>query len=328
MVSDGRAGIENPALGLAEAVARLLPMRVTPKRIKLRTPWGALPRALWGDPFRLLSPEGALLRPPYPALWIANGRLSTPFTQAVKTLSSSTFTVQLQAPRAPLAHFDLVVPPSHDRLAGENVFSTIGSPNRLTATALAREAEALAPAVEALGRPRIAVLIGGANRAYSMSSARMTALARDLARLAEDGAGLMITTSRRTDPSIAQIIRREMEGRRHFFWNGGAISDLKNPYLGILGLADHIIVTGDSVNMAAEAATTGKPVYIFSLDRRPLVLSSRKFDRFHAALESCGAARRWDGKLGDWRYQPLDETSRAAEEIVRRLGQRPKSTDR
>ena len=35
-----------------------------------------------------------------------------------------------------------------------------------------------------------------------------------------------------------------------------------NPYPGILGVADAIIVTSDSVNMASEAAITGKPVLI------------------------------------------------------------------
>src|SRR3546814_3642619 len=34
-----------------------------------------------------------------------------------------------------------------------------------------------------------------------------------------------------------------------------------NPNFGILGLADHVIVTGDSVNMVSEAASTGKPVH-------------------------------------------------------------------
>src|SRR5262249_1170230 len=38
-----------------------------------------------------------------------------------------------------------------------------------------------------------------------------------------------------------------------------------NPYLAFLGLADAIIVTGDSISMLAEACATGKPVHIFDL---------------------------------------------------------------
>jgi mitochondrial fission protein ELM1 len=41
-----------------------------------------------------------------------------------------------------------------------------------------------------------------------------------------------------------------------------------NPYLAFLALADVIIVTGESESMLAEAAATGKPVYIYPLPKR------------------------------------------------------------
>jgi len=319
VVSDGRAGMENQALGLAEAAARLTPLRVVPKRIVVKAPWRGLPGALWGDPFSHLSPDGALLRPPFPALWIACGRLTAPFTLAVKRRDPEVFTVQTQAPRAPLGRFDLVVPPLHDRLSGANVFSIVGSPGRVTKEALGRDAALLAPTLTHLGTPRVAVLIGGANRAYRMTHARAAELAGALARLADEGAGLMITTSRRTDPAIAQTIRSALGERPHFFWTGGAVSGLSNPYFGMLGLADHIMVTRDSVNMAAEAAATGKPVHVISLDRAPFSAASAKFERFHQALEQRGAARPFTGTLEPWTYPPLEETQRAAEELVRRF---------
>ncbi|NIV88419.1 MAG: hypothetical protein GWN35_16725, partial [Actinobacteria bacterium] len=40
-----------------------------------------------------------------------------------------------------------------------------------------------------------------------------------------------------------------------------------NPYPAILGLAAAAIVTGDSVNMASEAATAGLPLHVFRLSR-------------------------------------------------------------
>ena len=39
-------------------------------------------------------------------------------------------------------------------------------------------------------------------------------------------------------------------------------NDQPNPYPGILAMADAVIVTSDSINMASEAASTGKPVLI------------------------------------------------------------------
>ncbi|MBI3801316.1 MAG: mitochondrial fission ELM1 family protein, partial [Deltaproteobacteria bacterium] len=48
-----------------------------------------------------------------------------------------------------------------------------------------------------------------------------------------------------------------------------------NPYLAYLALADVIVVTGESESMLAEAATTGKPVYIYPLPKRQLSLWTR-----------------------------------------------------
>lgn len=40
---------------------------------------------------------------------------------------------------------------------------------------------------------------------------------------------------------------------------------MENPFFAFLGLADAIIVTGDSISMLAEARATRKPLYIFDL---------------------------------------------------------------
>lgn len=319
VVSDGRAGMENQAMGLAEAVDEIMPLHIVPKRIVVKSPWKETPAGLWGDPFSRLSTDGALLRPPYPALWIACGRLTIPLTLAVKQRDAGVFTVQTQAPRAPLRGFDMVVPPVHDRLAGPNVFSIVGAPNRINRAALRGDAQILGPALSHLGAPRVAVLIGGRNRAYRMSPARVEEIAARLVELAESGAGLMITPSRRTDPAAIRRIRSSLGARPHFFWDGGAVNGLHNPYFGILGLADHILVTRDSVNMATDAAATGKPVHIFSLDRSPFPASAAKFERFHAALAERGVSRPYKGVLESWSYEPLDETRRAAAEVVRRI---------
>src|SRR3546814_10119808 len=92
-----------------------------------------------------------------------------------------------------------------------------------------------------------------------------------------------------------------------------------NPNFGILGLADHVIVTGDSVNMVSEAASTGKPVHVVHLPNSHLRGRSAKFTRFHEALVEAGIARPFAGTLEEWRYEPLDETHRIAGAIRRRL---------
>lgn len=321
-VSDGRAGIEAQALGLAEAVARLTRMRIVTKRIVVKAPWRSLPRALWGDPFSRLSGEGALLRPPYPDLWIACGRLSVPFTMAVKERNPATFTVQLQDPRAPLAAFDLVAPPLHDGLAGANVVATLGAAGRATRERLDADAALLAPALAHLPSPRVAALIGGPNRIYRYTDRTNARIARTLREIADGGAGLMVTASRRTDPETHAAVAEALEGRPHFLWDGRPFAGLDNPYFGLLGLADHVLVTADSVNMTTEAALTGRPVQILPLDRRPLAFGDGKFALFRRELKARRIARPFTDRLRRWSYSPLDETARLAEEVVRRLDAR------
>lgn len=319
VVSDGRAGIENQALGLAESIARRTPLRIEIKRIAVGAPWRAIPRRLWGNPFARLSPEAARLDAPFPDLWIACGRLSVPFSIAVKKRNPRTFVVQTQAPRASLALFDLIVPPEHDGIEGPNVFPILGAPSRLAQSVIEEHARRLEPAFAHLPKPRVAVLVGGPNRAYRFSARTRQCFADRLRALARVGAGLMVTTSRRTEDETRVAIIAALKDVPHFFWKGEMISGLDNPYFGMLGMADHVIVTADSVNMATEAAMTGKPVHVFALDRAPLVWRANKFERFHRALAERGASRPFSSVLETWRYEPIDETSRAAEETIRRL---------
>ena len=95
-----------------------------------------------------------------------------------------------------------------------------------------------------------------------------------------------------------------LSGLPGWIWDGAG----DNPLFGFLHFADHILVTEDSANMAAEAASTGKPVHI--LPMVPLK-SAGKFARLHDDLRSRGAARPFDGALIPWTYEPLAETDRA-----------------
>jgi mitochondrial fission protein ELM1 len=71
------------------------------------------------------------------------------------------------------------------------------------------------------------------------------------------------------------------------------------------------VVTADSVNMASEAAATGRPVFVSPVDRL-----EAKHRRFHAALQEAGISRPFAGELDDWRYPPLREAERAADALA------------
>ena len=295
-------------VGLAEAIG--LPFES--KVVRPSWPWTMLPVTMWPAPFSALGANSSAFSPPWPDLVIGCGWRSIPFMLAIKRLSGGkSLTVQTQDPRVRPDLFDVVVAPEHDRTKGGNVFSILGSPNRITPEKLAAAAQEWAPRFDALSRPLVAVLIGGTSKAYRLTPARMKEIAEDLKALQLSGAGLMITTSRRTGTEQVRVLTETMRGTGAFLWTGEG----PNPYFGMLGLADAILVTADSTNMITEAASTGKPVHIL-----PLLRGSIKFGRFHEALVDRGIVRPYSGRLEKWTYPPLAETARAAGFIRAKLG--------
>lgn len=311
-VTDGRAGIENQALGLAEAIQRLTPADITIKRVRFAPLFDRWPNALRVWPRAMLSPQSDRIEPPFPDLVVANGRSSLPFSTRLKRRSGGrTFVVQLQDPRCDLSGFDLVIPPLHDGLNGPNVFPILGSPNRITPARLAEGAAPFVAALSDLPHPRVAVLIGGRSKAHDLSPERAERLADQIAQaVAAKGGSVMVTFSRRTPGAAKAILAARLASLPGLIWDGEG----PNPYFAFLDLADHILVTEDSVNMATEAAGTGKPVQILELDGK-----SAKIEGFHAALQARGLCRPFEGRLETWSYAPLDETDRAAREILSRM---------
>ena len=97
-------------------------------------------------------------------------------------------------------------------------------------------------------------------------------------------------------------------------WRGD--QDGRNPYAGLLGHADRIVCTPDSVNMLSEAAATLVPVFAWaphSLQGRPRgfldALLAR--GRIQALDQACS--------MSAFDHEPLRETARVAAAIRRCL---------
>jgi uncharacterized protein len=309
-ITDGRAGMLNQARGLGEAIG--LPVEV--KTVRPRVPWTQLPVTLWLALFTSMGPAQAGLKPPWPKIAVGCGWRSIPYMLAIKRLSGGrTFTVQLQDPRIDPNLFDLVVPPEHDNLTGTNVMPIVGSPNGITTQKLEAAAAKWAARLEHLPHPRVAVLVGGTSNSHRFDEDDARRLASTLKNLTEQGIGVMVTTSRRTGERQAQAIADALDHPNAFVWDGQG----ENLYLGLLALADAILVTSDSTNMAVEAAATGKPVYVVEIPG-----GDPKFDRLHESLRARGIARKFKGKIERWTYEPLNETARVAELIRGKIGLR------
>lgn len=309
-MSDGRAGIEAQALGLAEAVARRRPAEVVVKRVAWKGRTGRLPWWLNLAPRRSLAPESGI-EPPWPDLWIAAGRATLPLSMRMRRWSKGqTFVVQAQDPRTPVGFYDLVVPPKHDRLAGDNVFPIVGSPGRVTRERLEQDFARFRAAIDPLPRPRVAVVIGGKSKAHDLSSERAAAMAREIeVPVVQEGGSILVSFTRRTPEPARALMTARLRHLPGLIWDGEG----ENPYFAFLAAADYILVTEDSTNLATDAASTGKPVFVMKMDGE-----SMKLRRFHEDLESLGAARPFGGAFHSWAYEPLAETDRAAEEILRR----------
>ncbi|MCC7251006.1 MAG: mitochondrial fission ELM1 family protein [Hyphomicrobium sp.] len=313
IISDGKAGHEAMTLGVAEALGLAVEWkRVAPTGLwRTLAPWGPVaPRERFGAP-------GTPFAPPWPDIALAAGRATTPYIRALKRKAGvKTYTVVLMDPRTGPGTADLIWVPEHDKRRGPNVIATPTAPHRFSAERLAELRGAPDAAIAALKAPRIAVLVGGPNDRYLYPRPVVDRLATLVRSLADLGAGLMLTVSRRTPADLVAALDAALAGADAIFWKG----DGPNPYPQFIAHADAFLVTADSVNMAGEAAATGRPIYVFEPDG-----GAAKFAAFHAALRAKGIARAAPARferIESWSYPPLDAASVIADEIARRWQRR------
>jgi uncharacterized protein len=296
---DGKAGMRSQVLGLAEATG----FPFVEKVLSVRRPWAWLPPQLWLAPIAAVADGPLPLAPPWPRLVIGCGRNTAAPALAIRRAAGGrTLAVQVQDPRVGRDSFDLMVVPAHDRLRGPRVVVTAGAVHRVTPERLAA-ARRRFPALAALPRPIVGVLIGGANRAYRLDAPRLAAIAAAIAAaVRRRGGSVVVTPSRRTGAAGLAALREHLGSLPGEMWDGRGA----NPYYAYLAVADALLVTADSVSMISEAAATGKPVHVVELPG-----GDRKFSRFHKAMQQAGVTRPFTGDIEAWSYAPPDDTARA-----------------
>ena len=314
-ITDHAAGNQRQALALATQ------MRCTVRHLELapRAPWSWLaPRLLPGARSALPAEQRALFAPPWPGVAIGCGREAALFTRMLRRLSAGhCYTVQILDPRIDPVHWDTVIAPRHDQLHDANVVQTLGSLNPINDAWLADGRDAYPQFVD-LPQPRVGVLLGGPRHGVAMGTDYVQQLLGYLrARQRGAGGSLLVLTSRRTPKRWAELIRRALQDVPGLVWAGR--NDGGNPYAGVLGWADRLIVTPDSVNMLSEACAVGCPVH--TLVTAPL---PGKLARFHLALREAGRLHDLDTTTTS-RPAPLRETAMVADEVRRRIAQRRES---
>jgi hypothetical protein len=112
------------------------------------------------------------------------------------------------------------------------------------------------------------------------------------------GASLALIPSRRAPDELLNHLIKSLKTTPH------AVMDTEdeNPYPGILGHAAAIIVTSDSVNMASEAAITGKPVLIAEWRAE-----TGRIGAFHEAMMKAGHTATLGHDIPKTGFTPLFE---------------------
>ncbi len=302
VASDGKIGIDNQCIGLAEALG----LEPIVKHVELRAPWKQLFPFVPLPLEKAFTPEGVLTGA-WPDLLITGGRTGAAISLFVKKASGGrTVTVQVQNPHIKPTRFDVLVVGEHDNVAeGGNVVVIKGALNRVTRAKI-DDAMTRFPQLAALPAPRVAVLLGGTNRCYTFEKADAETLAAQLSALAASGYSVMVTASRRTGEENEAILRAALTAPNIWFWDGKG----DNPFFAMLGFADAVLPTVDSLSMVSEAATSGKPVYVI-----PLSGGDAKFRAFHKLMEDAGVTRPFTGKIENWTNIVLDDTQKAASAV-------------
>ena len=306
ILSEGYAGLQAQALGLAEAAGLHPELRV----LAPRAPWKWVAASLWPKPLAAV-PEA--VRAPLPELVIGCGGVAAAVGAALRRDGRPV--VQVQHPRLDPRRFDLIVANRHDELSGPNIVVTRTALHRVTPARLLAAADEWRPRFAHLRRPLVAVLVGGSNGRFRLDAAVAHDLAGQLGEMMRrDAVGVAITPSRRTDPAAVQVLAEALVPLGAWVWDGSG----DNPYFGMLAVADALIVTVDSVSMVSEAVATSAPVLLANLPGR-----SRRNALFTEGLLRDGRVRTFAGRLEMWPVAPLDDTPAAAAEMCRRLGLTP-----
>ena len=202
--------------------------------------------------------------PPWPDLIIAAGTQSEPILAMIRAASDGSLVRQIFLGRPWMNPdcYDLVVTtPQYQVPPAANVMELDLPMHRVTREAIAREAERWEPRIALLPHPRIAVLLGGSINRYTLDARAAQRIAVEVGARA---GSMLVCNSYRTPPAAMQALT-ESVAVPAFIHDWHNPDGAENPYLAFLGLADEIVVTGDSISMLAEASTTEKPVYIFDL---------------------------------------------------------------
>ncbi|MEO6433831.1 MAG: ELM1/GtrOC1 family putative glycosyltransferase [Sphingomicrobium sp.] len=283
-----RTGDNNQVLALAEALGH--PFVSKNLRYNLLR---ALSEQLGPTIMSIKRSRRGELVPPWPDLVIAIGRRSVPVARWIRKQSGGhTKLVLIGFPRQDPRLFDLVITSyQYPVPAGDNVVVLPITMSRFSKPPEPGAAER--DWLDGLARPLRLLAIGGHSKYWELPPSRVADAIR---RLQSRPGGLIVATSRRTPPEVIEAIQSAIAAPTRLL-------DGKQPrFAVVMGQADEVFVTGDSVSMISESITLGKPTGLV-----PITMSDigvRKLDDLGSLGSTNRRSRRRDLRKF---WQILDE---------------------
>jgi mitochondrial fission protein ELM1 len=159
--------------------------------------------------------------------------------------------------------FDLVIMPRHDNPPERpNIAVTDGALNLVSQDYLRAQADKL----NLKPGKFIGLLLGGDSKRFRLAKNNVREVCSQLKKAAqESGAGILVSTSRRTSLEIEKLIKAEFKDfpacRLLVIANEMNIPEAVG---GILGLSSVTVVSPESISMVSEAASSGRKVVVFN----------------------------------------------------------------
>ena len=189
--------------------------------------------------------------------------------------------------------FDFSMIPSHDQ--GDeraNQLVTLGAPNRIQKEILAEKAGDIVREFPGKGQKKWVLLIGGESSTFRIGPDWAKNKLPGIIEKAEaQEADLYVATSRRTRKDTELVIRDllSQSSATRMIWL--ASERPENPVPGLLGMADRVYCTEDSISMVSESLTAGKAVFLLKTDyiRGP----KEKFKKWGISLGLINSRAAW-----------------------------------
>ena len=207
------------------------------------------------------------LEAPWPDLVMTIGRSPANVALWVKQQSGGqTRIVLVGKPSDMMEQFDLIVVSSEILLPPYPNVLRISLPlMKVDEATVQAAAERWQDSFAALPRPLVAIMVGGPTNPFVYNDSVTGKLIEAALQVCGQGGTAYLTTSRRTPAAAVTTLRANLPPCAKLFeWSADGNST-GNPYMGLLGLADRFIVTGDSISMLVEVARLGKPLEILPL---------------------------------------------------------------